>query len=158
VYTAGDNSDFSRILKPYHGLYIFENQGESQFQQKYFYPINGCTKAIAADFDKDGDLDIATIAFFADFKKKPEESFLYFDQKKPTAGNAPQFTPKAIPVHKNGRWICMDAKDYDSDGDADIVLGNFSKGFLNQDDQKPTWDVHMPFIVLENKTSSNKQH
>jgi hypothetical protein len=158
VYTAGDNSDFSRILKPYHGLYIFENKGDFKFEQKYFYPIHGCTKAIAADYDKDGDMDIAAIAFFADFEKKPEESFLYFEHEKSTAGSTLNFKPNAVPIFKNGRWICMDAKDYDADGDDDIVLGNFSKGFLNQESLKPTWDVHTPFIVLENKTISGKQH
>ncbi|MCF2488381.1 VCBS repeat-containing protein [Dyadobacter sp. CY347] len=152
VYTAGDNSDFSRILKPYHGLYIFEQTENLTFRQSYFYPINGCTKAMAADFDKDGDMDIATIAFFADFQKKPEEGFLYFEQTGATPKQKPNFEPHAVPVDKNGRWICMDVEDYDGDGDDDIVLGNFSKGFLNQESLKPTWDVHVPYVVLENKT------
>jgi hypothetical protein len=30
----------------------------------------------------DGDLDIATIAFFADMKNKPAEEFIYFEQDK----------------------------------------------------------------------------
>ncbi|MCF0053325.1 VCBS repeat-containing protein [Dyadobacter sp. LJ53] len=152
VYTAGDNSDFSRILKPYHGLYIFEEKGNFQFEQTYFYPINGCTKAVAADFDKDGDTDIATIAFFADFKKTPGEGFLYFEQAGLTPEKKPVFERHAVPVNKHGRWICMDVEDYDGDGDEDIVLGNFSKGFLNQEISKPTWNVHVPFVLLENNT------
>jgi hypothetical protein len=75
LYTCGDNSDFSKVLKPYHGVYIFTNQGNWKFKQTYFYHIDGCTKAIAADFDHDGDLDIATIAFFADFKYHPSAGF-----------------------------------------------------------------------------------
>ncbi|MCE7065717.1 VCBS repeat-containing protein [Dyadobacter sp. CY326] len=156
VYTAGDNSDFSRILKPYHGLYIFEGKGNFEFGQKYFYPIHGCMKALAADFDKDGDVDIATIAFFADFEKRPKETFLYFEQAKSAEQSKLGFKPHAVPIYKDGRWICMNVQDYDGDGDPDIVLGNYSKGFLNQENLKPTWDVHMPFVLLENKTIPGK--
>ena len=147
LYTSGDNSDYSKILKPYHGVYIYLNQGDFQYKQAYFYPINGCTKAIATDFDQDGDLDIATIAFFADFTHNPSEGALFFEQQKPL-----EFRPHALPVSSYGRWICMDVNDIDQDGDADLVLGNFSKTFVIQKDLKPFWDTHMPFIVLKNKT------
>ncbi|WAC09811.1 FG-GAP repeat domain-containing protein [Dyadobacter pollutisoli] len=148
VYTAGDNSDYSRILKPYHGLYIFIQSGNFEFRQSFFYPINGCTKAMVSDFDKDGDIDIATIAFFPDLKNKPEETFTYFEQN-----NADKtFRANAVPVHRDGRWICMDVNDFDGDGDDDIILGNYSKGFLNQEHVQPSWNVHLPFIVLKNKT------
>lgn len=150
VYTAGDNSDYSRILKPYHGVYVFSQTGNFAFKQSYFYPINGCTKAIAADFDQDGDVDIATIAFFADFKNNSSESFLYFENDRATTSTLLTFKQIAIPVSNNGRWICMDVNDMDGDGDQDIILGNYSKGFLNQDDFKPDWDVHTPFVVLKN--------
>jgi hypothetical protein len=148
VYTAGDNSDYSRILKPYHGLYIFIQSGNFEFRQSFFYPINGCTKAMVSDFDKDGDIDIATIAFFPDLKNKPEETFTYFEQN-----NADKtLRANAVPVHRDGRWICMDVNDFDGDGDDDIILGNYSKGFLNQEHVQPSWNVHLPFIVLKNKT------
>ncbi len=147
LYTCGDNSDYSKILKPYHGLYIYLNQGNFRFKQAYFYPVNGCYKAIASDFDKDGDLDIATIAFFADFQNNPGEGCIYFEQQQTL-----QFQPHSIPIGTYGRWICMDVNDYDQDGDADIVLGNFSKTFVIQKDFKPTWNTHLPLIVLKNKT------
>jgi hypothetical protein len=148
VYTAGDNSDYSRILKPYHGLYIFTQSGHFEFKQTFFYPINGCTKAMVSDFDKDGDADMATIAFFPDLKNKPEETFTYFEQN----NTDKTFQAHAVPIHQDGRWICMDVKDFDGDGDDDIILGNYSKGFLNQENVKPSWNVHLPFIVLKNKT------
>jgi hypothetical protein len=155
IYTAGDNSDYSRILKPYHGVYIYKNNGDLngnnfQFEKVFFYPIHGATKVIAKDFDMDGDIDLATIAFFADLKNNPSEGFLYFEQIK--AKNQPSFIRHATPVHHLGRWICMDAGDYDLDGDTDIVLGNFSKGFMNQDNFKPGWEMDRPFVILENNT------
>ena len=145
LYTCGDNSDYSRVLKPFHGIYLFTNQGNNRYKQTYFYPINGCTKAVAADFDQDGDLDIATIAFFGDLKNNPAETFIYFEQKKSLT-----FTPHAVPVHAYGRWICMDVQDYDHDGDLDIALGNYSQGFLNEVGFTPNWNGYMPLIVLKN--------
>lgn len=151
LYTCGDNSDYSRILKPFHGMYIYINQGNMKFKRSYFYPIDGCTKAITADFDGDGDLDIATIAFFSDFKNNPAEGFIYFEQDKPM-----HFIPHAVPINKYGRWICMDVNDWNGDGKPDIVLGNFSLGFNNIDGFKPNWDLKTPIIVLENKSIKQK--
>ena len=123
------------------------NQGDWNFKQSYFYPINGCTKAIAADFDGDGDVDIATIAFFADLKSNPAEGFIYFEQDKSMS-----FKPHAIPVSNYGRWMSMDTIG-NKHGKPDIVLGNYSTGFPIQQ-LKPFWDKHLPLIVLENHTKS----
>jgi hypothetical protein len=152
VYTAGDNADYSMILKPYHGVYIFINKGDFKYEQAYFYPINGCTKAIAADFDNDGDLDIATVAFFADLQHNPSEKFIFLEQTKNL-----QFTAKTVKnLTGEGRWICMDAGDFDNDGDTDIVLGNYSRGFIIQDDLKPDWNTSQPIILLKNNTIFKK--
>ena len=48
IYTCGDNADYSRVLKPYHGVYIFLNDGKNNFTQKYFYHIDGCYKQLPA--------------------------------------------------------------------------------------------------------------
>jgi hypothetical protein len=145
VYTCGYNFHDSRILKPYHGLYIYKNTGDFNFKQTWFYPINGATKAIAQDFDNDGDIDIATIAFFADMKNNPTEEFIYFEQDKPM-----QFKPHAVPVSKYGRWMSMDVSDLNKDGKPDIILGNYASGFLFQPNFAPNWDERQPFIVLQN--------
>ncbi|RYY27021.1 MAG: VCBS repeat-containing protein [Sphingobacteriaceae bacterium] len=149
LYTCGDNSDYSRILKPFHGVYIFLNTGNLKFKKSYFYPVNGCTKAIAADFDGDGDLDMASIAFFSNYKNNPNEGFIYFEQDKPL-----HFVPTSLPISKEGRWICMDVNDWNGDGKLDIGLGNFSLGFNNIEGFKPDWNLKTPMIVLENKSAS----
>jgi hypothetical protein len=151
LYTCGDNADFSPILKPYHGVYIFLNSGANQFQQKYFFPINGCYKAIARDFDGDGDLDIATISFFADYEHQPEESFIYLENKGTPVNSAADlnFQPYSFPGAKSGRWLTMDAGDIDGDGRLDLVLGNFSLGVPGMKSSN-NWKNFAPFVVLKN--------
>jgi hypothetical protein len=154
LYTCGDNSDFSKVLKPYHGVYIFTNQGDWTFKQTYFYHINGCTKAIADDFEHNGKIDIAAIAFFPDFKDHPDESFTYLRQN---AAN--QFTAYEVPVSNCGRWLEMEVTDMDGDGYDDIILGNFSiggRGLVNLAGFVPAWDMHEPVILLKN--NAGKKH
>jgi hypothetical protein len=144
VYTCGDNADYSVVFKPYHGIYIFLNDKTNQFTQKYFFPINGCYKAIARDYDGDGDLDIAAISFFADYEHQPEEGFVYLKNE----GNF-NFSPYSVPEAQSGRWLTMDAGDLDGDGKIDIVLGNFT---LGPTAIKPKGDPSQtpPFIILKN--------
>ena len=145
IYTCGYNYRDSRIMKPYHGLYIYTNTGNWDLKQSYFYPINGCTKAIAADFDGDGDIDIAACAFFADLKNQPYEGFTYFEQDKLN-----HFKPHALPVNKYGRWFNMAIGDYNGDGKPDIVLANYTKGLSIEGSQNPFINDKIPLIVLEN--------
>ena len=150
LYTCGDNADFSPVLKPYHGVYIFLNDGKYNFTQKYFFPINGCYKAMARDFDGDGDLDIATIAFFADYEKHPEEGFVYLENE----GNF-QFKPYSLPQAEVGRWLTMDVGDIDGDGKQSILLGNFSVAPRNTK-SNIDWKQGPSFLVLKNIKTTGK--
>ena len=144
IYTCGDNADFSSVLKPYHGVYIYMNDGNNHFKQQYFFPMHGCFKAMARDFDGDGDLDIAAISFFADYANHPEESFIYLENK----GNF-DFQPYSIAGTISGRWLTMDAADLDGDGKVDLVLGNFSiaPAFVKG---AAYWKQGPPFMLLKN--------
>jgi len=116
----GDNvdSDPYNTLKNYHGLRIYLNRGDLQFEEAYFYPMYGAFGARAADFDNDGDLDIAAISFYPDFAVERRESFTYLE-------NVGDLTFSAYTNEEmmSGRWMTLDAGDLDGDGDVDIVLG-----------------------------------
>lgn len=149
IYTCGDNADYSVILKPYHGVYVYLNQGNDEFKESYFYPLHGCYSALARDFDLDGDLDMMTISFFADFLSQPEESIVYFENK----GNM-QFEPSTVAGFEKGRWLTIDAGDLDGDGDEDVVVGNFSLGpesFISKE-MVGRISREQPFMLLENTT------
>ncbi len=145
LYTNGDNSDLSQTLKPYHGVRLFLNDGHQQFKESWFYPMDGASWAMASDFDQDGDLDIAAIAFFPDFKKNPEEGFIYFENREG------RFYPYVKPESTSGRWLVMDVGDIDKDGDVDIVLGALD--FKPDDyDGFSLWKEHpTALLVLKNK-------
>jgi hypothetical protein len=119
LYTNGDNADYSMVLKNYHGVRIFTNEDKNQFKETYFYPIYGASQVVARDFDHDGDIDLATIAFFQD-ESKPNESFIFFENK----GNN-IFSPSTFANTTQGKWLVMDVADMDDDGREDIVLGSF---------------------------------
>ncbi|GAB3990777.1 hypothetical protein GCM10028807_18600 [Spirosoma daeguense] len=148
VYVCGDNADKTPILKKYHGIYIFLNDGKSNFRQAYFYQLNGAYKAMIRDYDLDGDLDIAAISFFPDYLRYPHESFIYLENK-----GKLEFDDYSFPEAARGRWIVMDANDMDADGDIDLVLGSFVY-FLPQGDTtglgKKWLESGPSVIVLEN--------
>src|SRR5690606_30550152 len=79
LYSNGDNADYSTVLKSYHGVRIFLNDGKNRFTEDWFYPMHGGSQAMTYDFDEDGDMDIAAISFFPDFERTPEQGFIYFE-------------------------------------------------------------------------------
>jgi hypothetical protein len=148
IYTSGDNADYSKTYKPYHGVYIFTNDGDYNFTEEWFYPVNGAYRAIARDFDGDGNPDIAVIAYFNDYNRYPEEGFLFFKNQ-----GGLNFTPYHHPAASTGRWITMDVADFTGNGFDDILLGNFPYGpSLDTGLFQRRWDESPLFLLLENRT------
>ena len=105
-------------LRSYHGIRIYLNDGKLNFTEKYFYPMHGAIKAIAADFRRNGRLDIAAISFYPDWAAEHPEGFVYLEN----AGEF-RFVAHTFPESSRGRWLTMDAGDLDGDGRLDLVLG-----------------------------------
>lgn len=120
--TNGDNGEYASCLKNYHGIRLYLSRGRGRFEQSFFVPLHGAFRAIGADFDRDGDLDIAAISYFADYEHAPEQGFVYLQNQ-----GEDRFEAFTFPESRSGRWLVMDAGDVDGDGDMDIVIGAASR-------------------------------
>lgn len=151
LVTNGDNGDnvtFPNCIKPYHGIRLYLNEGRGQFREAWFYPMYGAYRALARDFDLDGDLDIVAIAFFPDYFGVSKESFVYLENQ---AGM--DFAASTFVQSISGRWITMDAGDLDGDGDVDIVLGAFNRSFGDVPTTlAKSWEERGPSILLLENT------
>ncbi len=151
ITVNGDNADYSKIFKPYHGVRVFVNDGENHFREWWFGQLYGASMALARDFDKDGDMDVAAVSFFPDFKKTPERGFVYFEN------NNGDMIPHTTPLAASGRWLLMETVDLDADGYLDILLSA-----LDFDDQvtpaiDKQWNENpVDIMVLKNLSRSNR--
>jgi len=91
LYINGDNADIGQVEKPYQGIHFYINNGNFEFSERHFIPFPGAYKAICNDFDADGDLDLAAISFFPNFKNEQYQSLVFFENE----GNY-QYKPSII--------------------------------------------------------------
>ncbi len=150
ITVNGDNADKSIVLKPYHGLRIYINDGKNHFEESYFYAMNGATRFVASDFDQDGDIDFAIVSTFPDYKRQPESSFVYLEN---TDAMNYDFKPYTFEESQMGRWFLMDTADVDLDGDMDIILSSFTYNYTDiPDELSRIWNENnVDIMVLKNK-------
>jgi len=141
VVVNGDNADLSQVLKNYHGVHIFLNDGENGFEESWFYPMHGASGIEIADFDGDGKLDFFVIAFFADNSQVPKQSLVYFRQNQKS-----EFDPFVMSEEFTGNWLTITSGDADLDDDIDVIVGTFDFDDLYKRSSK----LWKPFILLEN--------
>jgi VCBS repeat protein len=118
VYVNGDNFDYSRVLKPYHGIRILENDGKNGFHDRFFFPVYGAARAEVADFDKDGDLDILTTSNFADVERHPERGIMFLENS-----GRYEFRPYAFTIASGNQWNLIATGDLNKDGWMDAIIG-----------------------------------
>ena len=147
LYTNGDNSDYSLILKPYHGVRIFTQDAHGNFNESWFYQMHGASQAIAFDYDQDGDLDIAAISFFSDYENHPDEGFLYFENTNQ------KFKPYKLADGASGRWLVMEVADVEGDGDKDILLGALNFKSRVPDSLFQQWNNDQTSILILKNTT-----
>lgn len=121
LIASGDNADYSIIAKPYHGIYIYYNDGAGHFGKFDFLAMNGCTNIEVADFDLDGDQDIMASSFFPEpqFDGTSSSSLVYYNNE------GGRFKAYDFTEENKGSWLVMTKADVDLDGDQDIILGSF---------------------------------
>jgi hypothetical protein len=142
ILVNGDNADQSQILKYYHGVRVFEQDDEGEFQEKWFYPMHGASGLEVGDFDQDGKVDLVAIAFFPDRKQKPNQNLIYFKQE--TSGD---FKPFVLKEQLEDHFLTLTQGDLDLDGDQDLIVGTFAFDQLYQA-PKEKW---RPFVILRNR-------
>jgi hypothetical protein len=151
LVSNGDNGEFSSPPKRVHGVRIFTAQPDLTWTESFFFPQNGTYHAGAADFDGDGDLDIASISYFVDYARAPRESFVLL-----TNDGQGGFAAATFPESATGRWVAMDVGDFDADGDPDILLGSYINGPTPVPQKVfDTWQqMEQPLLLLENRRIS----
>jgi hypothetical protein len=133
VYVNGDNFDYSRVLKPYHGVRILENDGKNNFHERYFFPIYGAARAEVADFDKDGDLDILATSNFPDPDRNQERGIMFLEN----AGRY-EFRPYAFTIASGNQWNLTTTADLNKDGWLDVVVGAMDLGNITKLQRRST--------------------
>ncbi len=141
VYCNGDNADFSRVLKPYHGIRIFLGREPMEFEDSHFLQMDGVFDFAIEDFDGDGDNDIAAVAYFPDFSNS-QTSFVYFENNKSS------FTPFSVASSSSGRWITLETGDFDGDSDIDLVLGALNLAQGVPEEQRKMWSENKISVLL----------
>ena len=119
VVASGNNMEMpDPPIKPVHGVYVYLQTGPMQFTKTHFLRMDGATKALAGDYDNDGDFDVAAISAYPDWRAASPVAFALF-----TNEGEGKFTPSTIPSSFAAQPITMDAGDLDGDGDIDLAVG-----------------------------------
>ncbi len=115
LYTNGDVMDTGP--KPWHSVQWLENQGKYPFQRNELTKLPGAIRALAADLEGRGLLDVVALSFVA-ANDTFHDSIILLRQEKPG-----QFVRYHL-EQKNHAHVSFAIGDLDGDGKQQIVIGN----------------------------------
>lgn len=125
LLSNGDTLDPPYLLKPYHGVQWLENEGVFPYRRHSLLAMYGAARAVSADFDGDGDQDVAAVSFLPPLHFPTRErmnlpSVVLLEQK-----SKKQFATHVMETGTCDHFSCA-AGDWDDDGSIDLAVANFS--------------------------------
>jgi hypothetical protein len=126
LYTNGDVLDKPYLLKPYHSIQWLENPGRGKFPWVHhpLTPLYGVHRAVAADIDGDGKMDVIGVSFlprmhFPERGERKLDSIIVLRQTEKG-----QFERHSLETGENDYVSCAVGDLYGT-GRPDLVVGHF---------------------------------
>jgi hypothetical protein len=103
--------------KPYHGVQWLENTGDLAFEWREIGRAYGVYRAVSADVDGDGDLDVAAAVMFGNWRNSKARGLIWFENDGKLRWT--RHDVERSPDH----LITLAAGDLDGDGATELVAG-----------------------------------
>ncbi|MCF6311721.1 MAG: VCBS repeat-containing protein [Verrucomicrobiales bacterium] len=117
LYSNGDLMDTDSTPKPYHGIQWLENDGKLNFTHHDITRFHSCYRAVAADMDGDGDLDVIASNLYYNWHEYDYPSLIWLEND-----GKQNFKRRRI-AYAPSNLGTIDVGDLNGDGRPDIIGG-----------------------------------